>query len=124
MQIQPPPDTGSKTRRSCHAYRHDGRTTRPALHFPVAHCLGSARLRSNAGRSLPLPGVGVEIRGRCAVSAWRTIDSAPTEARILVWGGAAIRFGIKDKLGNWRATFHGPIKVKPTHWMPLPEPPK
>lgn len=59
-----------------------------------------------------------------SIITWQPIETAPTEVRVLVWGNGAIRFGIKDKLGNWRATHHGAIKGKPTHWRRLPSPPK
>lgn len=58
------------------------------------------------------------------MNEWKTIESAPLNTKLIIWGGAAVRFGILDEMGNWRAVFHGRIKVKPTHWMPLPLPPK
>lgn len=55
---------------------------------------------------------------------WQTVDTAPKETLVLVWGGGPVRFGYIDPLGNWRAAFHGPIRTTPKFWMPIPRPPK
>lgn len=58
------------------------------------------------------------------ITRWRSVHTAPVGARVLLYGGGPIRFGILDELGNWRATHHGPVKGTPTHWCKLPSPPK
>jgi hypothetical protein len=57
-------------------------------------------------------------------NGWLPIETAPVEQRVLLWGNGPVRFGIMDKLGNWRATHHGPVKGIPKCWMPEPLPPK
>lgn len=58
------------------------------------------------------------------VQEWLPIETAPTGIKVLLYGGAPIRFGVKDELGNWRASHGGRVKVTPTHWQPLPTAPK
>jgi hypothetical protein len=55
---------------------------------------------------------------------WQTIETAPVEELVLVYGPGGVRIGVLDRLGNWRARHHGPHKGVPTHWMPLPDPPE
>lgn len=65
-----------------------------------------------------------EVMQAVKLIQWQSIETAPVGVRVLLWGNGPIRFGIKDKLGNWRATHHGPVKGKPTHWRKLPKPPE
>ena len=58
------------------------------------------------------------------MSEWRPIETAPVGKSILIYGSGGVLFGYLDLQGNWRARHHGPIKSEPSHWMPLPEPPK
>lgn len=55
---------------------------------------------------------------------WMPIETAPRDVRCLVYGQGGVRTGYKDDIGNWRAFHHGPLKVQPTHWQHLPQPPK
>lgn len=58
---------------------------------------------------------------------WRPIETAPTddEHPILTWDGNS--FDVCE-VGWWNddkpAWFNGNIVIAPSHWMPLPEPPK
>lgn len=58
---------------------------------------------------------------------WQPIDTAPhdEESYILAWdeyGYNVVRFcGGDDTDTQW---FDGEFFISPTHWMPLPEPPK
>ncbi len=60
---------------------------------------------------------------------WKTIDSAPEEGVFLVWLAEPL-LGSQVQTARWHpnvktigAVFHFDAP-KPTHWMPLPEPPK
>lgn len=55
---------------------------------------------------------------------WQPIETAPSEAMVLVWGNGPVRFGQRDREGQWRAMHHGPVKTKPKFWMPVPRPPQ
>lgn len=56
---------------------------------------------------------------------WQPIETYPKDRpRVLLWGNGAVRFGYLDERGNWRKLHHGHMHGKPTHWMPIPEPPK
>ncbi len=71
--------------------------------------------------------------------AWRPIASAPRDADVWVYGLAIIwanscpflwqgQAGWDEDGAIWLTTAHddkgSPLKVIPTHWMPLPAPPK
>lgn len=56
-------------------------------------------------------------------NGWMTIDTAPRETRIFVWGGGPLRFAYMDAIGNWRGLHHRPLVGQPTHWQPLLKPP-
>ena len=73
------------------------------------------------------------------MSEWQPIDTAPKDRRVDLWGINHLRhdkagericnvsFGwVRDWLGNERQDWqHGRgDDFEPTHWMPLPEPPK
>lgn len=62
---------------------------------------------------------------------WQSIESAPKDGtEVLLWGrchlrgsfyGADANVGwFEDASNDWRAR---DLPIKPTHWMPLPEPP-
>lgn len=63
------------------------------------------------------------------MSEWQPIETAPKMQTVLLFCPhehyeKAIcigRFWIGD--GNWKKTPHGKY-LSPTHWMPIPEPPK
>ena len=57
------------------------------------------------------------------MSEWRPIATAPVNQTVTVWGQGGIRFMRLDDIGQWRNMLGAP-KDAPTHWMPLPEPPK
>ena len=65
---------------------------------------------------------------------WQLIDTAPKDKRILVFAGKSMYVGIyaqhtKTNEDCWIVAEFGDngeraLIVKPTHWHPLPEPPK
>jgi hypothetical protein len=67
---------------------------------------------------------------------WREIETAPKDATVILgafrWSNVpqSIFFGARDRkiTGRnieWRIAWdHTPTRESPTHWMPLPEPPK
>lgn len=70
---------------------------------------------------------------------WRDIASAPRDAEIWVYGLAEVwkqsmpfqwqgQAGWVEEDASWWTTSHNdagePLKVIPSHWMPLPEPPQ
>ena len=67
------------------------------------------------------------------MSEWQPIETAPTERsetgdNVLLWiveyGDVGIIMGYWDGRGWSDSHGHGSNDLKPTHWMPLPEPPK
>jgi hypothetical protein len=71
------------------------------------------------------------------MSEWRPIETAPKDGTEIILGG--MDFGPPVRTGHWGATSydrsikgyrrgwtaHGlPCGLDPTHWMPLPAPPK
>jgi hypothetical protein len=58
------------------------------------------------------------------MSEWKSIETAPRNGSdMLLWDGTLIRLGFWD--GNRFSIWPGRAECKfPTHWMPLPEPPK
>ena len=61
---------------------------------------------------------------------WQPIDTAPTDATtVLLWDGIAVMVGYyvgpcDEHLYEW-AIFNNIVgHQRPTHWMPLPEPPQ
>lgn len=63
------------------------------------------------------------------MSEWQPITTAPRHGRILVRGteiGMCVASAgwDNDEPENVRWEVINEITVKPTHWMPLPEPPK
>jgi hypothetical protein len=67
------------------------------------------------------------------VAEWMPIESAPRDGRrILGWNkidGMSVfepyQYGANGRFDGWRAAFDSfAIADFPTHWMPLPEPPK
>lgn len=64
-----------------------------------------------------------------AIPRWQPISTAPEDGpEILLWtdegvaGGAGCAVGYYDE-GTWRRIGLEPVR-HPTHWMPLPDPPK
>ena len=64
------------------------------------------------------------------MSEWQPIDTAPKDQTCLVStpGGAVwwATFRLRGTRTGWRweAPGLGALRWQPTHWMPLPEPPK
>lgn len=51
---------------------------------------------------------------------WRPIATAPKDyTRVLLWSSYGIRIGLWNGGSGWLSLNYG----RPTHWMPLPEPP-
>ena len=61
------------------------------------------------------------------MSDWQPIETAPKDGtRILVswtFGGWNIARCLTPS-GRWMTQYDRPLAVQPTHWMPLPEPPR
>ena len=67
------------------------------------------------------------------MSGWQPIETAPKDEAVIVFltdaaHGMTIEIAHRssnDPDGDWYAATHDgpPIDVRPTHWMPLPEPP-
>lgn len=62
---------------------------------------------------------------------WQPIETAEKGIDLLVWAGAECFVAFKNGYGEWQyACFEDdslrtvPIICEPTHWAPLPEPPK
>lgn len=56
--------------------------------------------------------------------SWQPIESAPKDkTQILVWDNACIIAYYETALDGWRDA-QEMFPLEPTHWMPLPEPPK
>ena len=62
---------------------------------------------------------------------WKPIKTAPSFGTVMLWDGAMVFEGIfLEDYGNWYAIGAMPmdgytdLPVSPTHWQPLPEPPK
>lgn len=62
---------------------------------------------------------------RLADIAWQPIETAPKDGtEILAWDGDDRKI-LRWALGRWDDWDEMPSALgKPTHWMPLPEPPK
>jgi hypothetical protein len=61
-------------------------------------------------------------------AAWQPIESAPkdkTMVALLYVNGSHARYGVGwyMPLNGWQGWNYGAENYKPTHWMPLPEPP-
>lgn len=56
--------------------------------------------------------------------SWQPIETAPKDkgVRVLVTWDALVAVGERSSLGGWWVDEWAEYK-KPTHWMPLPEPP-
>ncbi|MFL5074712.1 MAG: DUF551 domain-containing protein [Microvirga sp.] len=61
---------------------------------------------------------------------WQPIDTAPADRDILIyvaaWGPLIAR--LNSEFGEWTSRMQCPVSLaeeadRPTHWMPLPEPP-
>jgi Protein of unknown function (DUF551) len=58
-----------------------------------------------------------------SMGAWRGVDSAPNDGGyVLVSGGSVVLVAYQLR-GSWY-TETAILDWRPTHWMPLPEPPK
>jgi hypothetical protein len=67
---------------------------------------------------------GPDWRERLATSEWHDIETAPTGQRVLVFTSEGeVRVALySTRQKGWR-TVSGSA-VRPTHWRPLPEPPR
>lgn len=61
------------------------------------------------------------------MSAWKSIETAPKDNVILLTDGGYCVSGfwhVNSWMIGWSTDiFHITIKIAPTHWMPLPDPP-
>lgn len=57
------------------------------------------------------------------MNKWRTIDSAPDDGNVLVFGGRHSKVELVAADGSYWRMNKGNVKAIPTHWMPLPKPP-
>jgi hypothetical protein len=63
-----------------------------------------------------------------AMTAWQPIETAPQEKLVILYAPGwdpEVTAG-KYEFGEWREGGYGECMIarNPTHWMPLPEPPK
>jgi hypothetical protein len=60
------------------------------------------------------------------MNEWLPIETAPKDGTdVLVYGHGVIRTAIWDgKTGAFRVNAYAFVVIDPTHWQPLPEPPK
>lgn len=67
------------------------------------------------------------------MAEWMPIESAPRDGRRILgwnkWEGALVfepyQYGSNGKFDGWRVPYDDEnYAAFPTHWMPLPEPPK
>ena len=66
-----------------------------------------------------------EYMSHWPTQGWQPIETAPKDgAEVLVWCGGSMFIACME-VGRWffERTDHS-VKPVPTHWMPLPEPPK
>lgn len=65
------------------------------------------------------------------MSEWQPIETAPTDVALdkgyLLWDGRQTHIGavwwFEDNERQIPAWFNGEYRIRPTHWMELPEPP-
>lgn len=58
---------------------------------------------------------------------WQVEEIAPLDRQVLCyWRGSPMPFEVAQKSSTSRAWFMSDSEgvIKPTHWMPIPEPPK
>ena len=66
---------------------------------------------------------------------WQPIETAPKDSTIVLlyglcvdWASAGVTMGYFNEDYGWRSQetdgYNDPFLLQPTHWMPLPEPPK
>lgn len=79
------------------------------------------------------PGSNIHQCASCMISdlkarsEWRSIETAPKDEQILVWDGCDEMFVGRWSSGSqWISSscVDGWTSMTPTHWMPLPDPPK
>lgn len=60
------------------------------------------------------------------MSDWQPIETKPDNTDpVLVWFEGGLQpVLVYHNLRGWRISGVGYIEIKPTHWMPLPEPPQ
>jgi hypothetical protein len=65
------------------------------------------------------------------MSEWKPIDEAPKDVLVMLFGGGTTAFGHQLTNHVWyeyrsgvAMLFHPVLGFEPTHWMPLPQPPK
>lgn len=73
----------------------------------------------------------ISLARRGAAMQWRPIETAPKDGTplLLLWPDAAEKMAVMwwdDYCGGWMGYYDGinPGRMPPTHWMPLPPPPK
>ena len=71
---------------------------------------------------------GVKVPVSASRGGWMPIETAPREVgqEVLVcWYGLGAWWRVSAYWdGRWWRGLTGGVEVKPTHWMPLPEPPE
>lgn len=59
------------------------------------------------------------------MSEWQPIETAPKDTYVLLWCDEASDVPMVGYFGNrWELAHADGDPFMPTHWMPLPEPPK
>lgn len=57
---------------------------------------------------------------------WQSIETAPKEenAEVLIYGVEGVELVWRGRGGDWLTNTGYSFNRNPTHWMPLPSPPK
>ena len=74
----------------------------------------------NVGMRLALEAAIALMRGQ----SWQPIETAPKDRRILLFQGGVWKGGWDECERKWMGAGAGVFIVPPTHWQPLPTPPK
>lgn len=79
------------------------------------------------------------VASDCSIAQWKPIETAPKDGSLLLvtgcngWSDVLAAWWVADSpeddgnggKAHWRGVLNcvGPMRIDPTHWMPLPAPP-